>query len=116
MIVDQSGPATLTLFLAPTLDTLGKGGLSIGVSVDDQPVQPLTARLEATGGTQDTPGKQAWAEAVHDNLMRLSADLESLTKGRHVVRIWRLDDNVVLEKIVLATVPVPPSYLGPSTA
>lgn len=114
MEVDQPGPATLTLLLAPTLDTLGKGGLRVGVSIDDNPVQTLTARLEATGGAQDTPGKQAWAEAVRNNAVRLSAEMGDLNAGRHVVKIWRLDDNVVLQKVVLATVPVPPSYLGPT--
>ncbi len=116
MVVDRPGAATLTLFLTPTLDTLGHGGLRIGVSVDDRPLQPLTVRLEATGGTQDTPGKQAWADAVRDNIVRLSAELGPLTAGRHVVKIWRLDDNVVLQKVVLATVPLPPSYLGPVAA
>jgi hypothetical protein len=84
------------------------------VSLDDSPVRTLTAELEATGGAQDTPRKRAWAEAVCDNAVRLSADMGHITAGRHVVKVWRLDDNAVLQKLVLSTAPVPSSYLGPA--
>jgi len=111
--VTEAGPASLTLILAPTLDTSGSGGVRIGVSLDDGPVQTLVAALEATGGAQDTPGKQRWAKAVCDNEVRLSADMGQLAPGKHVIKVWRLDDNAVLQKLILATVAVPDSYLGP---
>ncbi|WP_206245148.1 glycosyl hydrolase 115 family protein [Novosphingobium terrae] len=116
MIVDTPGPASLTLFTTPTLDTLGEGGVRIGVSVDDRPMQILTADLEATGGGQKTPGQKRWAQAVEDNIVRLTADLGPMAAGKHVVTLWRLDDNVAVQKLVLSTVPLPPSYLGPDTA
>ncbi|GGE90302.1 glycosyl hydrolase 115 family protein [Sphingomonas prati] len=113
MTVRKAGPATLTLTLAPTLDTIGHAGGRIGVSIDGGPVQPLVAAPEVTGGSTDTPGKKRWATAVCDNAVRLSANLGQVTAGRHTVKVWRLDDNMVLQKLVLSTVPVPPSYLGP---
>lgn len=111
--VERPGTGVLTLYLAPTLDTIGSGGVRIGVSIDQGPVETLVAGLEATGGAQDTPAKMAWADAVRDNIVKLSASLGELTAGPHTVKIWRLDDNAVLEKLVLSTVPVPASYLGP---
>ncbi|WP_420139468.1 glycosyl hydrolase 115 family protein [Sphingomonas sp.] len=111
--VEQAGPALLTLYLAPTLDTIGKSGVAIGVSIDDGPVMPLRAELEATGGPEDTPGKRRWGQAVRDNIVQLSANMGPLGAGRHVVKVWRLDDNVVLEKLVLSTAALPPTYLGP---
>jgi hypothetical protein len=114
--VTHGGPGMLTLYLAPTLDTIGEAGVAIGVSLDDGPVTTLRAALEATGGAQDTPGKQRWASAVCDNVVRLAADLGTVSPGKHRISIWRLDDNVVLQKLVLSTVPLPDSYLGPSTA
>nr|WP_286207626.1 glycosyl hydrolase 115 family protein [Hephaestia sp. MAHUQ-44] len=113
VLVEHAGPATLTLDLAPTLDTNASGGIRIGVSIDDGPVQVLKAHLEATGGAHDTLARQRWADAVSDNILRLSADLGSITTGKHVVKVWRIDDNVVLQKLVLSTVPLPPLYLGP---
>ena len=108
-----SGDATLTLMLAPTLNTGGGEGLRIGVSIDDGAVQVLTAALEPTGNDPATPGQQAWATAVTDDVVRLTARLGSIAPGPHRIRVWRIDDNVVLEKLVLATAAVPASDLGP---
>ncbi|WP_114955132.1 glycosyl hydrolase 115 family protein [Sphingosinicella terrae] len=112
--VEVPGIATLTTWLAPTLDTTGGRGVRLGVSLDDGPVRTLGADLEATGGAQDTPDKRLWADAVRDNAVRLSVDMGPIAAGRHVVKVWRLDDNVVLQKLVLSTAAVPPSYLGPA--
>jgi hypothetical protein len=113
LVVEKAGQGQLSLHLAPTLDVSGGKGVRIGVSIDAGPVQVLQAQLEATGGGQNTPAKRAWAEAVRDNVVRLTADLGSVDKGRHTIKVWRLDDNAVLQKLVLATTPIPPSYLGP---
>lgn len=114
--VATAGPARLELYLAPTLNTIGHGPLRIGVSSGDGAVTVLEVALEPTGGSYDTAARQRWAEAVKDNAVRLSADLGPLATGRHTIKVWRLDDNVVLQKLVLSTVPVPPSYLGPSSS
>ncbi len=112
MIIDTPGPASLMLFTTPTLDTLGEGGVRIGASVDDRPMQVLKADLEVTSGGRKTPGQQRWTQAVEDNIVRLTADLGHLAAGKHVVTLWRLDDNVAVQRLVLSTVPLPPSYLG----
>jgi hypothetical protein len=69
--------------------------------VDNGTVQTLTAHLEATGGVQDDPAKQRWAEAVKNNDMVVQADLGNLTRGKHVVKLWRIDDNVVPQQLAL---------------
>ena len=105
--VAHEGPATITLYLAPTLDTLDRRGLRIGLSWDDEPVQLLQVDLAPTGGAQDTPAKKRWASAVCDNIVELSARADNLRAGRHTVKTWRIDDNVVLQKLVVSTVPLP---------
>jgi len=112
MVVPKAGPATLTLYLAPTLDTTGRGTSRIGVSIDNGPVQVLQVSLEPTGGEQSSAATKRWADAVCDNVVRLPAQLGAIGAGRHTVSVWRLDDNVVLQKLVLATVAEPESYLG----
>jgi hypothetical protein len=114
--VAKAGPATATLYLVPTLDTFGHEGSRIGVSIDGGAVQVVRAALEPTGGDTDNAGKARWADAVRDNGVHLSVGLGSIAAGRHTIKIWRLDDNMVLQKLVLATIPVPPSYLGPVPA
>ena len=109
----KGGDGSVTLYLAPTLDTLGGSGVKLGLSIDDGPVRIVEARLEPTGGPEDTDAQKRWSKAVSDNVVELRQDVGPLSAGRHRIRIWRIDDNVVLQKLVLATVPVAPSYLGP---
>jgi hypothetical protein len=96
---------TLSLYLAPTLDTQGKGGLRIAVSIDDRPAQTLSFDLKP-----DTP---QWNQAVKDNILILPASFNSLKPGKHTIKVFRIDGNVVLERLVLDTGGLKPSYLGP---
>ncbi len=98
--------ATLNLYLAPTLDTAGKGGLRLAVSIDDRPPQVLSFDL-------DPEGKGAWDKAVSDNIVVLKAPFAGLKAGPHTIKVFRVDGNVVLEKLVLDTGGLKPSYLGP---
>jgi hypothetical protein len=111
--ITHAGAATMTLYLAPTLDTIGADGVRIGVSLNGGPIRTLQAQLEATGGAQDTPAKQRWADAVRNNVVELHTDLGDLDAGRHTITLWRLDDNAVVQKLVIATTSLPASYLGP---
>ena len=97
--------ATLNLYLAPTLDTAGKGGLRLAVAIDDRPAQTLSFNL--------IPDKPDWNAAVEDNILVLKAPFPGLAAGKHTVKIYRLDGNVVLERLVLDTGGLKPSYLGP---
>jgi hypothetical protein len=96
---------TLNLYLAPTLDTQGKGGLRIAVTIDDRPAQTLTFDLKP-----DTP---QWTQAVKDNILILPTAFNSLKPGKHTIKVFRIDGNVVLERLVLDTGGLKPSYLGP---
>ena len=96
---------TLNLYLAPTLDTQGKGGLRVAVMIDDRPAQTLSFDLKP-----DTP---QWTQAVKDNILILKAPFNGLKAGKHTVKVFRIDGNVVLERLVLDTGGLKPSYLGP---
>ena len=113
VMVTKAGAGKLAIYLAPTLDTIGTSGVAFGVSVDDGPVTTLRSDLEPTPGAQDTPTKERWATAVCDNSTLITSDLGDLRAGRHTIKIWRLDDNIVLQKLVLSTGELPRDYLGP---
>ena len=85
------------LRLSPTLDTSGGAGVRVGVSIDDGPVRTLVSALEPTGGAATNPRQQDWYRAVMDNRVELAAVFDALPAGAHVIKVWRLDDNVVLE-------------------
>jgi len=95
----SAGPARVTVQLAPTLDTLGGEGVRLGVSLDDGEMQILTARLSATGGGAVTPGQKAWYQAVTDNGVMLNHTFADVPAGRHKLKVWRIDDNVILEGV-----------------
>jgi hypothetical protein len=99
--IETAGELSVALHLVPTLDTTGGDGIRIGVSVDDGPVQVLVSNLEPTAGPTETPGEKAWAEAVIANVHVLDTVFGDLPGGRHTLNIWRLDDNVVIERLVL---------------
>jgi hypothetical protein len=48
-----------------------------------------------------------------DNARMLQASFPGVAAGAHVVKLWRLDDNVVVQKLVMGTGAIPASYLGP---
>jgi hypothetical protein len=105
MTLKQAGDATLRLYMVPALDTNGGKGLRIGVSIDGAPVQILTMNLKVDG--------PEWTRAVKDNAFPLEAKFPSLAAGTHRIAIWRIDDNMAVQRLLLFTGAIPPSYLGP---
>ncbi len=95
--------AVLHLQLAPTLDTGGKGGPRLAVAIDDGAPQVLAMDLKP-----DTP---AWNAAVSDNRVVLDLPIKQLKAGKHTIRFFRVDGNVVLERLLLQLYGVKPSYL-----
>lgn len=99
--IAHGGPLRIAIELVPTLNVDGGGGLRTGVSIDDGPVTVLTASLTPTSGTPETDGSRAWTAAVIDNVVRLDASLGAVAVGRHVIRVWRIDGNVVWQKLIV---------------
>lgn len=96
-----AGDALVKLHMAPTLDTRNAGGIRLAVALDDQPAQVLRLHLEPTPGPEDSRAQKDWAQAVKDNDFVLSARFAVPAAGRHVLRLWRLDDNAVVQRLVI---------------
>jgi len=110
--VARAGELAVQLILLPTLGTGADGKLRIGVSLDDGPVQLLTDLLTPAPNAADSQPKRDWNRAVEDNARTLTARFPGVSAGKHVVKVWRIDDNVVLQRIVAGTGTLPESYLG----
>ncbi|RSK46404.1 glycosyl hydrolase 115 family protein [Hymenobacter perfusus] len=105
----QTGPVTVHAYLAPTLNFLGGPGLRYAVSIDDEAPQLINLH---TGLIADN-GNRPWEKAVADNIL-LKTSAHTLNRpGEHVLKFWRVDPGVVLEKLVISTGPLPATYLGP---
>ncbi|HEX2584289.1 MAG TPA: glycosyl hydrolase 115 family protein, partial [Steroidobacteraceae bacterium] len=115
-VVSKSGDLTVQLYLAPTLDTTGRGSLRVGVSIDDREMITLVDKLLPAPNATTLQEQRDWNNAVSDNVRVLQTIITDVNAGKHVIKIWRLDDNVVLQKIVASTQPIPLTYLGPPVA
>jgi hypothetical protein len=91
----------VTFHLTPTLDTRGSGGLRLGASLDDGPVFTLLSNLQPTAGAPRIRAQRAWEEAVKNNGHDVRVVFEQVPPGEHTLKLWRLDDNVVVEGVVI---------------
>jgi hypothetical protein len=108
----KAGELPVQLILVPTLGTGADGTLRIGVSIDDGPVQILTDLLTPAPNAADSQPKRDWNKAVEDNARVLKVRFPGLSAGKHVLKVWRIDDNVVLQRIVVGESALPAPYLG----
>ena len=102
------GPVKVEVTLAPSLNFTPGHGLRFAVSLDDE--VPHVHEVIARAGNDP-----AWAA---DSSLRRRPQGESMhdavaLQGHHVLKLWRIDPGVVLERIVIDTGGVRPSYLGP---
>jgi hypothetical protein len=106
------GDVSAWLTLVPTLDESGKNQLRIGVSLDDGQVQVLTDSLIPAPTDSPLQAQKNWNRAVEDNARVLQARFPGTPAGRHVLKVWRIDDNVVLQRLAIGTGALPEAYLG----
>ena len=107
--LDQAGPVTVSAYLAPTLDFTNTTGLRYAVSLDDEAPQIINLH---TGLNPDN-GNRPWEQAVAQNIILKTSQHHVAAAGAHVLKFWRVDPGVVLEKLVVSQGALPPSYLGP---
>jgi len=51
---------------------------------------------------------------VKNNAQTLETVFAGVSAGKHTIMVWRLDDNVVVQKTVAGATPIPIMYLGSS--
>jgi hypothetical protein len=103
--LSSSGKVKVKAYLAPTLDFANKGGLECAISFNDE--QPQIVNLHP-----DTSA-DAWRAMVAINANIVTTEHEIDKPGEHTLKFWMVDPGVVVERLVIETGEVPPSYLGP---
>ncbi len=105
----QAGPVTVSAYLAPTLDFTTTTGLRYAVSLDDEAPQLINLHT----GLKPDNGNRPWEQAVAQNIILKTSQHQVPAAGAHVLKFWRVDPGVVLEKLVVSQGSVPATYLGP---
>ena len=104
----NSGTYTVSTYTAPSFAFDPAHGLRYGVSIDDQ--TPQTLQIFPAG---DNVKDSGWSDAVIDNIIIRKADFSINSAGYHTLKVWMVDPGVVLQKIVINTGGLKPSFLGP---
>ncbi|MCG3119827.1 MAG: hypothetical protein ALAOOOJD_02360 [bacterium] len=101
----SKGEVQVNAYLSPTLNFHNNQGLRYAISFDDEP--PQIVNMHAGKTFQD------WEESVRNNVtVAISKHLLN-EPGKHVLKFWMVDPGVVLQRLVIETGEVKPSYLGP---
>jgi hypothetical protein len=110
MYLFGAGPVEVHSIIAPTLNFVPGRGLRFGVSFDDETPQIVTAVPE---GFNADNGNRDWEASVRDNSRQIKSTHTIDKPGYHTLKIWMVDPAVVLQKLVVDTGGLKPSYLGP---
>ena len=103
----RAGEFELTFYLIPTHPVRGTAGLRFAYGLDGAGPRELAASAGVEVSSKE------WSQNVLNATTKVTATVRLDAPGPHVLRIYMLDPGVVLDKIVLNTGGLRPSYLGP---
>lgn len=110
LLYEWEGPSTgnieVQLYFSPTLNLFNNGGLKYSVSVDNE--KPSLFTLNA-----DDNKVRTWETWVAGNIIIKTSAHQLSGPGKHILRYRQLSPAIVLQKIVINTGGLQPSYLGP---
>ncbi len=110
MYLFNSGKVDVITTVGATLNFIHGRPLCYAVSFDHEAPQVITivpADFNAGNGNRD------WEESVKNNCRHVKSTHTITVPGYHTLKIWMVDPAVAVEKIVVNTGGVKPSYLGP---
>ncbi|HEX6041542.1 glycosyl hydrolase 115 family protein, partial [Longimicrobium sp.] len=111
MHVFTPGEVEVRAYFSPSLDTRGGEGLRYAVSIDG--AAPQVVNAHADGSTRAGDRNAAWEQMVAQNVNVSVSRHRVDVPGEHVLRFWVVDPGLVLQRIVVNTGGLQPSYLGP---
>ncbi|MEV0558417.1 glycosyl hydrolase 115 family protein [Streptomyces sp. NPDC050597] len=107
----SAGEVTVWAYLSPRNPTLPTGGLKYGISFDGD--APQTVDIHAATGADDGLMDIEWARNTSDNVNRTSTRHTIGAAGVHRLKFWMVDPTVVVQRLVIDTGGLTPTYLGP---
>jgi hypothetical protein len=100
-----AGKVTVHATLAPTQKFQPGPGLRFAISFDDEPPQVVNIHADES--------RAYWSKTVSDGVTVLTSEHLIAKPGAHTLKYWVLDPGLVLQKLVVDTGGLLPSYLGP---
>ncbi len=103
--LQQAGEVSVHAYLSPTLNFNDTEGLRYAVSIDDEAPQIINMHAGENG--------RLWEQWVANNINIKTSKHQVKKPGEHVLKFWMVDPGVVLQRLVIDTGGLKPSYLGP---
>ena len=110
MYLFSTGRVQVALELSPSLNYAPERGVRLGVSFDDATPQVLTV---VPKGYVAGDGNRDWEQTVKDSIRIVKSEQLLTQPGTHTLKVWMVDPGVVLQRLIVDTGGVRPSYLGP---
>jgi hypothetical protein len=101
----SSGVVTINTYLAPSLNFAPGRGLRFAISLDGEEPQLIDVLAEHTNAT--------WEESVKNGVHKVSSKHVLSTPGAKKLRLYLVESGITVQKIVIDTGGLKPSYLGP---
>jgi hypothetical protein len=105
MYLFSPGTVGVDAYLAPTQKFQPGAGFRYAISFDDETPQEVNVHADES--------LAAWERAVADGVKILTSRHTIARSGYHVLKFWAIDPGLVLQKLVVNTGDLRPSYLGP---
>jgi hypothetical protein len=102
--MQDTGTVEIQVYLSPTLN-FHNNGLRYAISIDDE----VPKIINMHEGYND----RLWNNWVADNIVIKTSKHVMPKKGKHIVKFWMVDPGILLQKLVIHTGNLQPSYLGP---
>ncbi|GGY77475.1 hypothetical protein GCM10011613_22540 [Cellvibrio zantedeschiae] len=99
------GKLSVDSIFAPSWPFTPGRGLRYAIAIDDEEPQIINIVNDMSDA--------AWEESVRSDMRKITSQHSVAKAGEHSVRIYAVDPGVTLERIVLNTGGLLPSYLGP---
>jgi hypothetical protein len=110
MFLFNTGLFDITSVFSPTLNFIAGRPLQYAISFDNETPQIITLVPENYNARN---GNSDWEKSVSDNA-RFSHTAHNIkSPGYHTLKIYMIDPGVVLQKIIINSGGLKPSYLGP---
>jgi hypothetical protein len=110
MYLFSSGETEVESIIGPTLNFIARRSLRYAVSFDNEPPREIVIVPEVFEAHYTNP---VWSNSVKNNCHRIRSKHSIPKPGYHTLKIWMIDPAVVLQKIIVNTGGMQPSYLGP---
>ena len=104
LYMQDTGDVQIHAYLSPTLP-FHNDGLRYAISLDDETPQIINMN--------EGYSEAIWRKWVADNIIDKTSTHHISTPGPHILKFWRVDAGVVLQKLVVDAGGLKESYLGP---